>query len=430
MDDIKQPMPKQGFNVQYICRYECEIDRQMIFDAMGHYIEQVLGTLDVLFVKISMDAVNKVFKLHPSFVGEEIEFKTDYRKNNIVRTTELTGEDIPPLWAVLHHESSDVRLITTIEPCKFIIRKSDLQKLVDLMASIELAPKEYNYDALKMVHWNDTTKSLKQDIEFFVSARRWFKEKGLPYNRSYLLHGPPGNGKTTTIKSISKFLNAKPELFDFVAQYQSPDKSFQAWVLGESERIAEEEDESGEDSIAALKYEDADEDDLEDGPTPIRLLVLEDIDRFFPKDGPPQTSVSLSCILNSLDGSVERRNTIIIATANHPENLDQKVLARPGRFDKQVFYENPDPVNALQYLKRMFNGEPVDESTLEEAVKQFSGHSYALHRELFATSASYAFARGSRIIENSDVVKGLSDLIKSMDKTAMKSSRDKLGFGA
>lgn len=428
--DITQPMPKRDFNVQYVCRYECEIDRQMIFDAQGHYIEEVLGTRDVLFVKIQMEAVNKVFKLHHAFVGEEIEFKTDYRKNNVVRVTEISGDDLPPLWAVLVNEESNVRLIQTIEPSKFIIRKTDIDKLIELLAAIELAPKEYNHEALKVVHWNDTTKSLRQDIEFFVAARRWFKEKGLPYNRSYLLHGPPGNGKTTTIKAISKFLNAKPELFDFVAQYQSPDKSFQAWVLGESERIAQEEDETGEDSIAALKYEDVEDEDESDGPTPIRLLVLEDIDRFFPKDGPPQTSVSLSCILNSLDGSVERRNTIIIATANHPENIDQQVLARPGRFDKQVFYENPDSSNGLAYLKRLFCNEQVTDGILETAVKEFSGHSYALHRELFTTSASYAFTRGSRTIEDDDVSKGLADLVRSIDKNVMKSARDRLGFGS
>lgn len=417
---IKQPMPKEGFSVSYVCRYESEIDRQIILDSAGHYIESVLKTRDIVFIKAPMEAINKAFKLNPEYPGEEIEYTVDHRKNNLIRYTKLQGEELPPLWAVLSNEEFDLHIISTIEPCKFILKTDDIPKLDQLMAKTEIAPKEYNYGALSMVHWNNDTSVLKRDLEFFVAGKKFFDSRQMAYSRSYLLHGPPGNGKTTTIKAISKFLNAKPESFDFSASMNSPDKQFQDWVLGESERIGREED--------AHDYDD-DDDESFDKKTPIRLLVLEDIDRLYPRDGSKHTAVTLQAVLQALDGATPRRNTIIIATANEPKALDQKVLARPGRFDKQVFYAQPSEEEAFQYLKKLFEGENVSDDVLRTACKRLHGHSYALHKELFATSASYAIERSNDMISDEDVKKGVDDLLKHIDNTVMKSETTKLGFG-
>lgn len=415
---VKQPMPKEGFSVSYVCRYESEIDRQLILDSMGHYIDQVLGSKEIVFVKVPMEAINKAFKLSQEFPGEEIEFNVDHKKNNLVRYSTLQGDDLPPLYAVLENEQYDLKIIATIEPCKFILKTSDLVNFEKLMSETEVAPKEFDHDALKMVHWNNDTQILKRDLEFFVTGKKFFDSRGLAYSRSYLLHGPPGNGKTTTIKAIAKFLNTKPETFDFSASMTSPDKQFLSWVLGESERIAREEDD--EDEMV----------DEESNRTPIRLLILEDIDRLFPRDGSKQTAVTLQAILQALDGAVERRNMIVVATANEPKALDQKVLARPGRFDKQIFYAQPSEEEAFLYLKKLFEGEEVDDATLKKACNRLKGHSYAFHKELFATSASYAIEKMSKIVTNDDVNKGLEDLLSHIDNVVMRSETVKLGFSA
>jgi chaperone BCS1 len=34
------------------------------------------------------------------------------------------------------------------------------------------------------------------DIRGFISSRTWYLDRGIPYRRGYLLHGPPGTGKS------------------------------------------------------------------------------------------------------------------------------------------------------------------------------------------------------------------------------------------
>src|SRR3990167_422574 len=427
MSDLQQPFPRPDFSVDFVCRYESEIDRAVVLYAMGHYIEAVIGTRDILFVKVPMEAINKSFALNPLYPGDEIEFRIDHRKNNIVQNEELTGDDLPPIWSVLT-SATGVNIITTIEPCKFIVARDSFDAFKELMSHVEIAPKEYNYVALESVHWNDTTRVLRRDIEFFVKGKKLFDDRGLPYNRSYLLHGPPGNGKTTTIKAIARFLNTKPKTFDFSAARNAPDSDFLAWVLGDSERMARNEDSDEDDEGTARRGKRGRQSD-DDAKTPIRLLILEDIDRLFPKDEPKQTAVSLQAVLQALDGAVERRNTVIIATANHPKSLDQQVLARPGRFDKQVFYEQPTIELAFEFLKRLFEGESaVSDGVLRGACDELKGHSYAFHKELFASAASYAIEDSRTLLEDADVEKGLSDLVTHIDSVLIKSERLSLGF--
>ncbi len=42
------------------------------------------------------------------------------------------------------------------------------------------------------------TDVIQKDLEEFIESRKWYKERGIPYRRGYLLYGPPGCGTYCT----------------------------------------------------------------------------------------------------------------------------------------------------------------------------------------------------------------------------------------
>jgi len=50
---------------------------------------------------------------------------------------------------------------------------------------------------------SDLSERICNDIKEFQNSAAWYAEKGVPYRRGYLLHGPPGTGKTSFTQAIA-----------------------------------------------------------------------------------------------------------------------------------------------------------------------------------------------------------------------------------
>ena len=48
---------------------------------------------------------------------------------------------------------------------------------------------------------------LVTDVEKFLNGSRWYYDRGIPYRRGYLLHGPPGSGKTSFVLALAGHLD-------------------------------------------------------------------------------------------------------------------------------------------------------------------------------------------------------------------------------
>ncbi len=74
-----------------------------------------------------------------------------------------------------------------------------------------------------------------------------------------------------------------------------------------------------------------------DGLPNATVLLIEDVDCVFKekRETTATTGVTLSGLLNALDGVSSREGRVLFLATNHPERLDP-ALVRPGRVDKKI----------------------------------------------------------------------------------------------
>lgn len=141
------------------------------------------------------------------------------------------------------------------------------------------------------------------DIQWFLNNEEWYKERGLPYHRGYLFSGPGGTGKTSMIRALASYFGMNIGILN---------------ING----ISSDEDIIG--LVAQIPRQ--------------TFLVIEDIDAAMnskprkEKESPDMPGVSLSGILNALDGITTPDGLLVFMTTNHPEKLDPAIL-RAGRVD-------------------------------------------------------------------------------------------------
>jgi chaperone BCS1 len=160
--------------------------------------------------------------------------------------------------------------------------------------------------------------TLVSDIDFYLSraCRTFYENRGIPYRRGYLFYGPPGTGKT----SISVSLASAYKLPLYVLNLNDlTDKSLMrllSFVPKRSILFLEDVD------IAGLDREH---------------MVTGAVGR----DGNPtvakKKTVTLSGLLNCLDGPASVDGRLLIMTSNSPDSLDA-ALVRPGRCDKKILF--------------------------------------------------------------------------------------------
>ena len=166
------------------------------------------------------------------------------------------------------------------------------------------------------------------DIAEFASSstKSWYIEHGVPYKRSYLLHGSPGAGKTSLIQALAG--------------------KFKRNVC----------------FMSSLSHPEMNDDNLKSAIQRVpakSILVLEDIDALFSngrskRDG-DKSALTFSGVLNALDGVGASSGQIFILTTNHRENLDP-ALIRNGRVDTHIEFSDATPEQMKMLFLQFYKG--------------------------------------------------------------------------
>jgi mitochondrial chaperone BCS1 len=182
-----------------------------------------------------------------------------------------------------------------------------------------------------------------EDLNVFLHAKDRYRFFGIPYHRGYGLFGPPGGGKTSLVQALAGHFNLTLHMLNLAS----------VW--------------SDEQLFSLINH-----------LMPGSILLIEDIDAAI---GPARTAeatrpaekgpgVSLSALLNVLDGVYSKDGMITFLTSNHPEHLDPALL-RDGRIDVRLDLKSPTRRQAERLFFRFFPQEHPQyaEAWAEEAIR-------------------------------------------------------------
>lgn len=194
--------------------------------------------------------------------------------------------------------------------------------------------------ALSTVNLDSNQKeALLADLDEYVAGKSamWYADRGIPYRRGYLFHGPPGTGKSSFAMALA-------------ARYKCD-----IYML----------------SLLDRNMYDQSLLNLFNVLPPRALVLLEDIDSAglnrelvtnTDNNRQPATQVTLSGLLNAIDGVDSPEGHILIMTSNDPDSLDE-ALVRSGRVSVKVAFRKATPAQSRDIFLRMYQDD-VDEPAL------------------------------------------------------------------
>ncbi len=178
---------------------------------------------------------------------------------------------------------------------------------------------------------------LENRVKLFEHNKEWYDERGLPHTLGFLLHGVPGTGKTSTIKAVANYTNR--HIINIHSDMLKTKK--QLLNLFYNEEITVLNGVNCETFLIPIEerlfiFEDVDcmgDLLLDRSIKKPKKQKINDSDIIYDKNQiTEEEKITLSDLLNILDGTLELPGRIIILTSNYPELLDS-ALIRPGRID-------------------------------------------------------------------------------------------------
>jgi chaperone BCS1 len=231
-----------------------------------------------------------------------------------------------------------------------------------------------------ITHYKPVIMNALTDFVFALNGKSKLNGFG-SYNLGIMLHGMPGTGKTSLIKAVCNYLQRDAYIInmrkiktvdDFNKIFDDKHILSRVYVLEEldcirgivSRKLQIDGDEKHNTTVQNTKH------DLKDrylalidmcskaADKEAKQLITKDLDQITKELKDLENELTIDIILTTLDGVIETRGRVVIATTNHIERIDP-ALIREGRFDLKIKLEAFDSDECKELLTLMYGNSPA-----------------------------------------------------------------------
>jgi hypothetical protein len=194
-----------------------------------------------------------------------------------------------------------------------------------------------------------------QEVDRWLKNEKWFRSKSIPWRLGWLLHGPPGTGKSTLVRALGMTFNMPVYMFDLAGMTNSEFTNKWDQMLGNTPCIP----------------------------------LIEDVDTVFNgreyvgTQSPQRDHLTFDCLLNCISGVKQADGVFLIVTTNRVETIDPALgvpdkttgrSSRPGRIDRALFLGLMAEPERLKLAQHILSDFPA---LVDETVKKGEGETAA-----------------------------------------------------